>query len=136
MSDTTAAGATSTPPVTPEATAAAVPPKPIEPPPPLPFNADILTSCTARFTRKAWDILLKLQKENLDLLKTVPLRITLKARSPKGATDIHHHLMKSSGVTEIQVKGDTIYAVATFEDIQTVIKNPESLMCDATRISP
>jgi hypothetical protein len=110
------------------ATPAAEPAAPVE----KPFCPDVLISCTARFTRKAWDIFLKLQKEDINLLTTVPLRAVLTARSSEGASEIHQVLMKEKGVTEIKLSGKTITTVATFADIQQVIKHPQTHMLDAS----
>lgn len=109
-------------------TVAAAPEAPVE----KPFCPDVLISCTARFTRKAWDIFLKLQKQDINLLTTVPLRAKLTARTSEGAAEMHQILMKEKGVTEIKLQGKDILVVATFADIQSVIKHPQSHMLDAS----
>lgn len=122
--------ATSTPekPAAPEAAQAAAP----EAPEVKPFNPDVLISCTARFTRKSWDLFLKYRKENLELMRTVPLRTRLTARTPQGAQEIQQILMKENGVTEIKATGKVVDAIATFEALQSVIKHPQSHMCEVT----
>jgi hypothetical protein len=104
------------------------PAEPIE----KPFCPDILISCTSRFTRKAWNILLGMLNGDQTQLTTVPLRAKLTAKSPEGAAELHQTLMKEKGVTEIKLVGKEIAVVATFADIQSVIKNPQTAMLDAT----
>jgi hypothetical protein len=95
-----------------------------------PFNPDVLLTCTSRFTRSSWDLLLSYVRTDVEQMRTVPLKATLTARTGEGAKEIQQILMKESGVTEIQAHGTTIKAIATFAALQSVIKNPQTAMLE------
>lgn len=106
------------------------PPK--EAPKEAPFTTDVLQNCTSRFTRKAWDIYLDYQKD-MTLIRTKPVRATLTARTANGAEEIQK-LLSEAGVQEMSRADKTLSFTATFEQIQAVIKYPETHHFDAVKI--
>jgi hypothetical protein len=96
------------------------------------FTTDVLQSCTARFTRKAWD-LYEAYKTDLQKIQTLPVRAQLTARDAAGAEEIHKTLVEA-GVTELSRENTVLHFTATFAVIQTIIKHPKSLMLDAIRV--
>ena len=96
-----------------------------------PFSTDVLQSCTARFTRKAWNIYLYYKKDGK--IRTTPIRATLETRNPEAAEEMHRTLQEG-GVKELSRKGNTLSMTATFEQIQLVIKHPGSKMLDAAEL--
>jgi hypothetical protein len=111
----------------PEAEKPAVPAKPAEP-----FNTDLLQSCTARFSYKAWRLYHNSRKDS-DFLLTAPVRATVNARSIEGGEELAS-LLKDAGASEMLRKGNTLSFTTTFAIIQTVIKHPQLLLLDAVRI--
>lgn len=118
--------ATATP--TPAAEAPKAPEAPKEPP----FTVDVLTSCTTRYTRKAWNLFLS-YRADLEKIRTAPIRATLEARTLNGAEALHRQLLEA-GVKEISRKDKVVSLTTTFEIIQLVIKNPETAHFDAIAI--
>ncbi len=115
---------------TPAATATAEKPAaPVE----VPFTVDELLNCTARMTHKAWHLFYKNRKD-MEFIRKTLLRASLDARSTAGAEELHK-LLSDAGVTSISRKDKTVSFTATFEQIQTVIKHPQSFMLDAITIS-
>lgn len=96
------------------------------------FNTDILRSCTTRLTRKAWNLFLE-YTEDINKIRTVPIRATLEAASLNDAEALHRLLLED-GVKEISRKDKVISMTTTFEVIQKVIKLPASKMLDAVKI--
>jgi len=96
------------------------------------FSVDVLLSCTARFTHKAWYIFYDNQKD-LTFIRETPVRGTLDARTAAGAEELHK-LLTEAGVTEISRQDKTLSFTATFETIQKVIKHPQSYMLDVVKI--
>jgi hypothetical protein len=107
---------------------------PKAPPAPPPFNVDILTSCTARYSRRAWDLFLTYRAEkSLDKMQHLPIRAMLKALSSKGLEELVT-ILKAAGVSPISIEGPKAEFTATFAQIQTVIKHPQTLEFDAIKI--
>lgn len=115
----------------PAAAATAVVEKPAAPAEP-PFSVDALTNCTTRFTRKAWNIFLA-YKEDLNKIRTQPVRATLEAQTHNGAEELHRLLMEA-GVHEISRKDKVISMTTTFEILQTVVKHAEVAMVDIVEV--
>jgi hypothetical protein len=105
--------------------------KPAAPPEP-PFCVDELLNCTARMTHKAWHLFYS-NRTDMDFIRKTPLRATLDARTTAGAEELHK-LLADAGVTSISRQDKTLSFTATFEQIQTVIKHPQSHMLDAVKI--
>jgi hypothetical protein len=105
----------------------AAPAKPAEP-----FNTDLLQSCTARFSYKAWRLYHNNRKDSA-FLQEVLVRATVNARSIEGGEELEG-LLKEAGATEMSRKGNTLSFTATFAIIQTVIRHPQLLLLDAVRI--
>src|SRR6478609_10457691 len=99
----------------PEAEKPAAPAKPAEP-----FNTDLLQSCTARFSYKAWRLYHNNRKDT-EFLQTALIRATVNGRSIEGGEELEG-LLKDAGATEMLRKGNTLSFTATFAIIQTVIK--------------
>jgi len=110
-----------------ETTAVTAPVKPAEP-----FNTDLLQSCTARFSYKAWRLYHNNRKDS-DFLQNALVRATVNGRSIEGGEELEG-LLKNAGATEMLRKGNTLSFTATFAIIQTVIKHPQLLLLDAIRI--
>ncbi|MBY0449340.1 MAG: hypothetical protein K2X01_01780 [Cyanobacteria bacterium] len=98
-----------------------------------PFNVDILTTCTIRFSRRSWDLFLSL-KTDLDKLRATPLRNRLVAKTPDAAQEMHKILVEQGGVSEITTNGNELEFTGTFEAVQLVIKHPQTLEFDAIRL--
>ena len=114
---------------TPAATATAEKPAaPVE----APFTVDELLNCTARMTHKAWHLFYKNRKD-MEFIRKTLIRASLEARSTAGAEEVHK-LLSDAGVPSISRKDKTVSFTATFEQIQTVIKHPQSFMLDAITI--
>jgi hypothetical protein len=114
--------------VTPAAEAA--PEAPVE----KPFTLDLLQSCTARMTHQCWRTYSAI-KTDLTALQTVPLRASLLARTAKGLADIKA-LLADAGVATMTPQDDkTVTFNATFAQIQTVIKHPQTHTVDAVRVA-
>ncbi len=111
---------------------AAAPAKPEAPAEP-PFNVDIFESCTARTTRKTWNIFLRYKENNFEQFRNKPLRAKLETLSPEGAEAIEAGL-REAGVSELSREGNVLNFTATFEQIQTVIKHAESDLLDVVEI--
>ncbi len=103
-----------------------------EAPPEPPFNVDVLLSCTARFTHKAWYLFYNNQKD-MDFIRKAPVRATLEARTAAGAEELHR-LLAEAGVTELSRLDKTLSFTATFETIQLVLKHPQAYLLDAVKI--
>lgn len=103
----------------------ATPEKPAEPP----FNTDVLQSCTARFTHKAWYLYYN-NRQDLSFLRQAPIRATLTARTPQGAQELQDLLIEA-GVREISRADVVLSLTATFEILQKVIRHPQVLLLDA-----
>jgi hypothetical protein len=99
--------------------------KPAEPP----FNTDVLQSCTARFTHKAW-YLYHNHRQDIPFLRQTPIRATLTARTPEGAQELQD-LLVAEGVREISRIDAVLSLTATFEILQKVIRHPQALLLDA-----
>ena len=113
---------------------AAVAEKPAAPEPPKepPFTIDALIQSTTRFTRKAWNIVLSMRND-LNAMKTAPMRFTLEATTAQAAEALQHELVEA-GVKEISRNGQVISMSTTFEVLQKVIKRPEVHMVDAIKL--
>jgi len=114
-----------------EAAAAATAEKPAPPPEP-PFTVDELLNCTARMTHKAWHLFYTNRKD-MEFIRKKPVRATLEARTTAGAEEIQQKLIEA-GVNSISRNDKTLSFTATYEQIQTVIKNPQSFMLDTVAI--
>jgi len=112
-------------------TAAAVAEKPAAPAE-QPFSVDALINCTTRFTRKGWNIFLAYQ-EDLDKIRTKPIRATVEAHSHNGSEELHR-LLVEAGVQEISRKDKVISMTTTFENLQKVVKHPEVAVVDVVEI--
>jgi hypothetical protein len=106
--------------------------KPADAPEEKPFNTDVLQQCTARMTHQAWGVYLNM-KTDLTAIQTVPVRAALKARSKDGAQAIAG-LLKEAGVTLITAKDLRLEFTATFAQIQTVIKHPQTHLLDVVKL--
>jgi hypothetical protein len=100
--------------------------------PQKPFTTDVLQSCTARMTRKAWDLYLR-YCQPIEQIRTLPVRACLTARTDVGVKVLADGL-QAVGVTSMTENGCDLHFTATFEAIQAVIKLPETLLLDAVRI--
>ena len=98
-----------------------------------PFNTDILESCTARFTRRAWDLYSD-YKTDLEKAQNEPVRAQLTAETEKDATQMHEILVDEGQVKEITRKENIVLFTAPFSVIQLVIKKPGCKHLDAIRI--
>ncbi|MBX2860356.1 MAG: hypothetical protein KTR14_03920 [Vampirovibrio sp.] len=98
-----------------------------------PFNTDVLQSCTARFSRKAWDLYLGMKADH-QALQNDAIRCRLTATSPEAVKVIEKALKEDGGVNEMTVKGNDIELTTTFAVIQQVIKRPETAGFDAVKI--
>lgn len=114
---------------TPEQAKTATAEKPAEPP----FTTDVLTSCTSRFTRKAWDIFLA-YKSDLELIQKCPIRAKLTAHTEEGAKEIAEILKNEGHQTQLTLRGKEIELTAPFAIIQLVIKRPQTAKFDAIKI--
>ena len=114
-----------------EATAAATAEKPAPPPEP-PFNVDELLNCTARMTHKAWHLFYTNRKD-MEFIRKQPVRATLEARTTAGAEELQQKLI-DAGVSSISRNDKVLSFTATYEQIQTVIKQPQSYMLDTVAI--
>lgn len=106
----------------------AAPAAPAEPP----FTVDVLLNCTARYTHKAWYLFYNNRKD-MTFIRETPVRATLEARTTSGAEELHK-LLADAGVTSISRQDKVLSFTATFEQIQTVLKHPQSFMLDAVKI--
>jgi hypothetical protein len=113
------------------AAAAATAEKPAAPAEP-PFNVDELLNCTARMTHKAWHLFYGNRKD-MDFIRKVPVRASLEARTVAGAEEMHKILV-DAGVTTISRSDKVLSFTGTYEQIQTVIKHPQSFMLDTVKI--
>lgn len=113
------------------AAAAATAEKPAPPAEP-PFNVDTLLNCTARMTHKAWH-LFYVNRKDMTFIRETPVRATLEARTAPGAQELHT-LLADAGVTSISRNDKLLAFTATFEQIQTVIKQSQAFMLDAVKI--
>lgn len=116
----------------PEAAAATATAEKPAPPPEPPFTVDELLNCTARYTHKAWYLFYNNRKD-MTFIRETPVRATLEARTTAGAEELHK-LLSDAGVTSISRTDKVLSFTATFENIQKVIKNPQSFMLDAVKI--
>lgn len=98
-----------------------------------PFTIDLLQSCTARMTHQCWRTYLSL-KDDLNAIKTVPLRASLIARSEKGLAEIIAMLEDVDVTAKTLRDKHAVDFTATFAQIQTVIKHPQTHTVDAVRI--
>jgi hypothetical protein len=115
--------------VKPAATAVAEKPAaPAEPP----FNTDLLQSCTARFTYKAWRLYHNNRKDTA-FLREKPVRAKIEALSIEGGEEIQK-LLTEDGVRELSRVGNVVSFTATFEQIQKVIRHPQTQLLDAVAI--
>ena len=114
-----------------EAAAAATAEKPAPPPEP-PFNVDELLNCTARMTHKAWHLFYTNRKD-MEFIRKQPVRATLEARTTAGAEELQQKLI-DAGVSSISRNDKVLSFTATYEQIQTVIKQPQSYMLDTVAI--
>jgi hypothetical protein len=105
---------------------------PAAPPAPPPFTTDELQSSTARFTHKAWYLYYNNRKD-MAFIREVPVRATLDARSNAGAEEIHK-LLVDGGVKEISRTDKMLSFTATFEQIQKVIRHPQTFMVDTIKL--
>ena len=113
----------------PAATATAEKPAaPVEPP----FTVDELLNCTARMTHKTWHLFYSNRKD-MKFIRETPVRATLEARTTNGAEELHK-LLADAGVTSISRQDKVLSFTATFENIQKVIKHPQSFMLEAVKI--
>ncbi|MCE3235276.1 MAG: hypothetical protein K0Q50_1456 [Vampirovibrio sp.] len=108
--------------------AEAKPAAPAEPP----FTVDVLLNCTARYTHKAWYLFYN-NRQDMTFIRETPVRATLEARTTSGAEELHK-LLSDAGVTTISRQDKVLSFTATFEQIQTVLKHPQSFMLDAVKI--
>jgi len=92
------------------------------------FNVDVLLSCTARFTHKAWGLFYS-NRQNMDYIRRTPVSALLTARSDEGAAELAKTL-NEAGVATCARQGKTLQFTGTFEQIQTVIKQPETYLLD------
>lgn len=115
----------------PEGAATATAEKPAAPVEP-PFTVDELLNCTARYTHKAWYLFYNNRKD-MKFIRETPVRGTLEARTTSGAEELHK-LLSDAGVTTISRQGKVLSFTATFEQIQKVIKHPQSFMLDVVKI--
>lgn len=115
----------------PVAAAAATAEKPATPAEP-PFTTDELQSSTARFTHKAWALYYSNRKD-MTFIRETDVRATLEARTTAGAEEIHK-LLTEAGAKNLSRTDKLLAFIATFETIQTVIKNPETFLLDAVKI--
>jgi hypothetical protein len=94
-----------------------------------PFNADILNTCTARFTRKGWNQFLAI-KEDMDALKTRRYDITLETRNAEGLTAVKAILDAADTTGVKQTSATSLAFRSTFEKLQTVVRHEATLMVD------
>jgi len=113
------------------AAAAATAEKPAAPAEP-PFTVDELLNCTARMTHKAWHLFYKNRKD-MDFIRTVPVRASLEARTAAGAEELQK-MLTDAGVSSLSRKDKVLSFTGTYEQIQTVIKQPQSFMLDTVKI--
>jgi hypothetical protein len=98
-----------------------------------PFNLDLLQSCTARMTHQCWRTYLAL-KDDLAAMQSVLIRATLNARTEKGLQEIVAMLQDVGVTARTQSDKCTLDFTATFAQIQTVIKHPQTHTLDAVRV--
>jgi hypothetical protein len=98
-----------------------------------PFTIDLLQSCTARMTHQCWRTYLAL-KDDLNAIKTVAVRANLIARSEKGLAEIVAMLEDAGVVAKTNRDKHSLDFTATFAQIQTVIKHPQTHTVDAVRL--
>jgi hypothetical protein len=113
------------------AAATATAEKPAAPAEP-PFTVDELLNCTARMTHKAWHLFYNNRKD-MTFIRETPVRATLEARTTSGAEELHK-LLADAGVTSISRNDKVLSFTTTFENIQKVIKHPQSYMLDAVKV--
>ncbi|MEM0951840.1 MAG: hypothetical protein AAGI66_06830 [Cyanobacteria bacterium P01_H01_bin.74] len=94
----------------------------------VPFNVDALLNCTMRMTHKAWHLFYD-NRNNHDFIRQTPLRASLDVKTQNAAIEIQQKLIEA-GVSSISREGNTLHFNATFETIQTVIKDPEVVCLD------
>ena len=94
-----------------------------------PLTVDKLKNCTARFTRKAWDLFLA-RETDLTRIENDLLRAELTIATAEDATTLAQTL-KESGVEALTQNGNILSFTATFAQIQTVIKHPATQQLDA-----
>jgi hypothetical protein len=97
--------------------------------PEKPFNADVLNTCTARFTRKGWNQFLAI-KEDLEALKRNRYDMTLEVRTPEGLSVVKA-ILEAADTTGVKQTGERTLAFrSTFEKLQTVVRHEATLMVD------
>ncbi len=104
-----------------------------EKPPEKPVNSDIFTSCTSRITRRAWNIFLEYNTQDLEPFKNRPVRGRLTASSAKAAQEFHKILVEEGGVREITTHDNVLEFTAPLATVQLVIKHPDARMFDAVK---
>ncbi len=104
------------------------PAAPVEPP----FTTDELQSSTARFTHKAWHLYYSNRKD-MTFIREASVSATLEVRTSAGAEEIQKLLLEA-GVVSVNRVDKLLAFIATFEQIQKVIKNPHTFMVDAVRV--
>ncbi|MDX2083840.1 MAG: hypothetical protein SFZ03_00425 [Candidatus Melainabacteria bacterium] len=95
-----------------------------------PFNIDRLTSCTARFTRRAWNLFLTYSKEKgWAQIQTERVHFSATAHTVE-ATQRLREALETLGASEFTQKDKVITFYATFALLQEVIKGPDILLVD------
>ncbi len=107
--------------------------KPAEAPVEKTFNSDVLFQCTARFTRRAWDLVLRFKKQP-ELFETQQVRASLTARTLDGAQELARILKEEGQVREYTPRQKTLELTTTLALIQLVIKHPQMAECDAVPV--
>lgn len=103
-----------------------------------PVTTDALKQATARFTYRAWHLFLEYEQD-LEKIKSAPLRCSLKAKTPEGLTEIEGKLreaMTNNGLSGNQVTRHPRHLefTAPFLVVQAVIKHPETTEFDAVAL--
>ena len=98
-----------------------------------PFNLDLLQSCTSRMTPQCWQTYLTM-KSDFGVMQAHPVRATLTTRNDKGMEEVAAMLMDAGVTHQTRRDAKTLDFTATFAQIQTVIKHPQTLLLDAVKI--
>lgn len=98
----------------------------------IPFSVDALLNCTTRMTHKAWYLFYN-NRKNIDFIRKTPLRASLTLHTVDGAIEIQQKLTENN-ISSISRQDKTLHFTATFEMIQSVIKDSQVLMLDAIEL--
>ncbi len=91
----------------------------------------MFTACTARCTRRAWDLFLR-YGDDIEQFTTKTVRGKLTAATAKAAEAFAQTLTTEGGATEVRTNGADTEFTGTLAAVQLVLKQPEARMFDAT----